>query len=273
MVDGLIITNKPEGMTSFQMVAKIKREYNEKKVGHIGTLDPLAEGVLPILLGKATKLSDLLMNHTKEYYAVVKLGQKSDTGDREGKKIEEKLVPDILKMDLNTFLKENFIGEQEQIPPIYSAIKVKGKKLYQYARDGEKVDISPRKITINEIKFEKIISDNSFSFTVNCSKGTYIRSLCEDIADKLDTVGYMEKLVRTKVGKYSLSDEGKFIKMEDILDIPRIEVDDIQIKKLLNGIEINFCEKDSLVNIYQKDRYIGIGQVNNNLLKRKIIAV
>ena len=269
-MDGVLIVNKPKGKTSFDMISEVRKKYNTKKVGHIGTLDPLATGVLPILIGNATKLSEYLIEHDKEYIACLKLGEKRDTGDLEGKIIETKIVPDNLsEADVNNAL-NSFLGETTQIPPMYSAIKVNGKKLYEYARLGEVVERKPRTIVIDKIELLELNGDE-ITFKVNCSKGTYIRVLCEDIAEKLNTVGYMKSLCRTKVGSFYIEDEGKLIELKDLLDVPNIEVNEYE--KLINGMKLKVCKDNynGLCNLYYKNKFIGIGEINNNLLKRKII--
>lgn len=197
-MNGVLIVDKEKGKTSFDIIRDIRKKYNMKKVGHTGTLDPLATGVLPILLGEATKLSDYLMDHDKEYLAVLKLGQKTDTADSEGNVIEKKEVPCINIEDVEEVI-STFIGEIKQIPPMYSAIKVNGKKLYDLARQGKEVEREPRKVkiySINNIKLDK--KNSEIEFTVNCSKGTYIRTLCEDIAEKLSTVRIYERFKKNK---------------------------------------------------------------------------
>ena len=196
-MDGIIVVNKPSGCTSHDIVSKIRKKLNIKKVGHTGTLDPLATGVLPILLGNGTKLSKYLINHDKEYIATIKLGVKTDTADIEGTVIEEKKVPLFTEKQIMNAL-ESLKGKQKQIPPMYSAIKINGKKLYEYARSGESVEVKPRDIEIYNIVLIKY-KDNRIQFKVACSKGTYIRSVCEEIAQKLNTVGTMSALERTKV--------------------------------------------------------------------------
>ena len=194
-MDGIIIINKPKNYTSHDIVYKIKK-ITGKKVGHTGTLDPLATGVLPILIGKGTLCSKYLINHDKTYQVELKLGIKTKTADSEGKIIEEKEVPEeSLKKETVKEILNSFLGKQTQVPPIYSAIKVKGKKLYEYARKGEKIEIEPRNIEIYKIELKNVDKTNKVvSFEVSCSKGTYIRSLCEDIAKKLGTVRIYVKL-------------------------------------------------------------------------------
>lgn len=191
-MNGIIIINKPINFTSQDAVSKLKKILNVKKAGHTGTLDPLATGVLPVMLGNSTKLSKYLVEHDKVYRATIKLGEKKDTGDSEGKTIEtsSKTVEDI--NEIKKVLK-SFIGKQNQIPPMYSAIKVNGKKLYEYAREGIEVERKPREIEIYKLDFINFDKQNQvLEIEVNCSKGTYIRTLCEDIAYKLQTVRIYE---------------------------------------------------------------------------------
>ncbi len=286
-MDGILIVNKTKGCTSHDIVYQVKKIVNEK-VGHTGTLDPMATGVLPLLVGKGTLCSKYLMNHDKVYRVKLQLGQKTDTLDGEGNIIEEKQVTDnmIEKEKVEEVLK-SMIGKQEQIPPIYSAIKVNGKKLYEYARKGEKVEIKPRKIEIYNIELIKINKkDRQIEFQVACSKGTYIRSLCEEIASKLNTVGYMCELERLQVGKFNIVDaitletleknkemiHKKIISIEELFkDNKNIELDDKKLTLFLNGVQLSRKEKDGVYKIYNKNKFIGIGWVENQLLKRDII--
>lgn len=278
-MNGVLIVDKEKGMTSFDVIRQIKREKkdNKIKIGHIGTLDPMATGVLPILLGEATKLSDYLMEHDKDYVAILKLGEKRSTGDQEGDIVETADIPEFDENKIKEVL-NSFIGKSEQIPPMYSALKVNGKKLYELARQGIEVERKPRIIEITKIELISI-NGNEVKFKVTCSKGTYIRTLCEDIAKKLGTVGYMADLRRTRVGNFRVENAGTFIELEDVLQgIRRIEV--LNEKKIINGVSLNEKEykiiKDSenntnLCNLYIKGKYIGIGEMNQNNLKRKII--
>ena len=198
-MDGIVIINKPKQQTSHDIVRKAKKILNEK-VGHTGTLDPNATGVLPLLIGKGTELSKYLINHDKIYKVTLKLGEKRDTADSEGKVIEtQEVLPEVLEKENIQQVFKNFAGKQEQIPPMYSAIKVNGKKLYEYARKGQKIELQPRKI---EIYFLNLIEINQeekeIKFEIGCSKGTYIRSVCEDIAKKLGTVRIYERTTKNK---------------------------------------------------------------------------
>ena len=282
-MDGIIVINKEKEYTSHDVVAKLKKKLNISKVGHTGTLDPNATGVLPILIGKGTKFSKYLINHDKIYEVELELGQKTDTADIEGKVIEEKNVDEkYIKENLLQVL-ESFVGKQEQIPPMYSAIKKNGKKLYEYARAGEKVEIKPRKIEIYKIDLNKY-DKNIISFVVSCSKGTYIRSLCEDIAEKLNTVGYMKNLKRLQVGEFNIKDavyiddidlknvNDHLITLEEILkETPCINLGEKKLKLFLNGVQLTANNIDGLYKIYVANKFIGTGTIKKGLLKRDII--
>ena len=290
MLDGIIILNKQKGCTSHDVVAKTKRLLKEK-VGHTGTLDPNATGVLPLLVGQGTKLSAYLIEHDKEYIATLKLGEKRDTADSEGAIIEKRQIDysSLQKENVEKVLK-SFIGKQEQIPPMYSAIKIDGKKLYEYARKNESVKLKPRNIEIYQMDLIDIIKD-TIVFKVQCSKGTYIRSLCEDIAEKLDTVGYMKELKRTKVGKFDINDSitteeleqnmensefinEHFITIENYFeDKQSIQLNERKLSLFLNGVKLTYDLTDDMYKIYDNNnKFVGIGSVKNNLLKREIIV-
>ena len=290
-MDGILIINKPKGRTSHDIVAKVKKIVGNK-VGHTGTLDPNATGVLPLLIGKGTLCSQYLMEHDKIYEVVLKLGTKTDTADSEGNIIEEKEVDSENLAEENVIkVLKSFLGKQEQIPPIYSAIKVNGKKLYEYARSGQTVELKPRKIEIYKCSLNEInLKEKEICFTVHCSKGTYIRSLCEDIAEKLETVGYMKELNRIKVGRLEISEaitveeleeniSNKEFLIKHLITVERIfrEAQDITVKEnrlkhLLNGVKLSFDLEDGLYKIYDEKReFIGIGTIKNKFLKREII--
>lgn len=282
-MDGIIVINKEKDYTSHDVVAKLKKKLNISKVGHTGTLDPNATGVLPILIGKGTKFSKYLINHDKTYKAQIELGKKTDTADVEGNVIEEKPVDtEYIKQNLVQVL-ESFVGKQEQVPPMYSAIKKNGKKLYEYARKGEKIEVEPRKIEIYKIELVKY-NEKNIDFIVSCSKGTYIRSLCEDIAEKLNTVGYMKNLERLQVGEFNIEKsvliddvnteniEKYLYTLEDILkDTPNLNLNPKKLKLFLNGVQLTVKEAEGLYKIYVNNKFIGTGTVKKNLLKRDII--
>lgn len=203
-MDGIILINKPAGMTSHDVVNKIRKLLHTKKVGHCGTLDPDATGVLVVCVNKATKVLQFLTSDSKEYIATLSLGTSTDSYDASGNIIEKKEYQKIDDAKIIACIK-SFIGKQEQKPPLYSAIKVNGKKLYEYARKGETVEVPTRTIKIDYLDV-LMIKDNLIKFKVGCSKGTYIRSLCFDIAAKLGYPGHMQDLIRTRSGKFVLDD-------------------------------------------------------------------
>ena len=290
-MDGIIIVNKEQGYTSNDVVQIIKKIFQEK-VGHTGTLDPMATGVLPILVGKGTQLSKYLINHDKIYTATVKLGIKTDTGDITGKVIEEKEVNyDCYNEDNILKALENIKGKQKQIPPMYSAIKLNGKKLYEYARKGIEVKIEPRTIEIYNTELINIRKEeNEIKFRVSCSKGTYIRTLCETLAENLGTIGTMRALNREKVGEFEIE---KSIRIDDIRkkinDKNYIKLHFITIEEFfkdkeeillsprsfvafINGVKLLDDNKDGEYRIYDANKkFIGIGTVNNGILKRDIV--
>ena len=203
MINGIINVYKEKGYTSFDVVAKLRGILKTKKIGHTGTLDPDAEGVLPVCLGKATKVCDLLTDKNKEYVAVMLLGKVTDTQDTTGTVLEEHLVEVTEEQVKEAVL--SFTGEYMQVPPMYSAIKINGKKLYELARQGKEVERKARKVTIYGIKVLSIdFSENEFTMEVSCSKGTYIRTLCKDIGEFLGCGAAMKTLVRTRVSEFFL---------------------------------------------------------------------
>lgn len=292
-LNGIIVINKPKNYTSHDVVAKVKKLLNIKKVGHTGTLDPNATGVLPLLLNSGTKLSKYLIEHDKEYEVTLKLGIRTDTLDGEGKALEKKEVDKKMLENTKQIEKvlNSFTGKQTQVPPMYSAIKVKGKKLYEYARRGENVEVQPRQIEIYNIELQKVdIKKQEIEFKVQCSKGTYIRTLCEDIATKLGTIGYMKELNRTKVGKFGLEEaitiekleeyiENKkyedlnIITMEELLkEKEKIVLNEKNLEMFLNGVKIKIENKTGIYRIYNENKqFIGTGVVQENKLKRDVI--
>lgn len=280
-MDGIIVINKEKGCTSHDIVYKVKKMFNTK-VGHTGTLDPNATGVLPILLGKGTKISKYLIEHDKEYEVVLQLGVKTTTADEEGEIIEEKevLKESLEQLEIERILK-SFIGKIKQMPPKYSAIKVNGRKLYEYARKGQEVEIKPREVEIYNIEITNIQKEKKqIEFKVSCSKGTYIRTLCEDIAEKMRTVGYMKELKRTKVGNFNIEqaitlgqlqekENIKIITIEEMFkDKEEIILEDSKITLLLNGVKMNMEKPNGIYRIYNKqNKFIGLGIVQNKILK------
>lgn len=219
MVNGIINIYKEAGFTSHDVVAKMRGILKQKKIGHTGTLDPQAVGVLPVCLGNATKLCDLLTDRTKEYEAVLRLGVVTDTQDMTGTILKEAPVRVTEQQAQEAVL--SFLGEYDQIPPMYSALKVNGQKLYDLARQGKTVERQARRVEISSLR---ILSTELplIRFTVECSKGTYIRTLCQDIGDKLGCGGVMESLKRTRVGNFYVEDAVTLTELEQLRDEGRI---------------------------------------------------
>ena len=273
-MNGVLLINKEKGITSSDVVVKLKHILNTKKVGHTGTLDPLAEGLMLVTVGKATKISNLLVEKYKEYIATFELGYQTDTYDTEGKVINksDKFVEkdEIIKV-INSY-KKSYLQEV----PIYSSVKVNGKKLYEYARNDIEVELPKREVEIKDIEILSI-EENKVVIKTFVSKGTYIRSLINDIGMSLETYATMTDLIRTKVDKYNLEDaytledveenNYKLLSIEEVLDYPKIELDDELYKKVSNGVKLsndyNINDKvilkynDHLVAIYEeKDNYL-----------------
>ncbi len=220
---GIVNINKPLGKTSHFAVAVIRRVTKIKKVGHTGTLDPLATGVLPVCIGReSTKLSDVIMQSRKQYRAVLRLGYTTTTQDSEGEVTDTREVT-CTKEDIYNAVK-NFEGDIMQIPPMYSAIKINGQKLYNLARKGVEIEREPRKVTIYGIEITNIDMDaHEVEMLIDCSKGTYIRTLCNDIGDKLGCGGYMKSLVRTKCGGFSIDTSITLEEFERLWNEDRID--------------------------------------------------
>ena len=282
-MDGVIIINKPKGYTSHDVVNIVRKELNMKKVGHTGTLDPNATGVLPILVGQATKISKYLVEHKKTYIATIELGEKRDTGDSEGNIIESDYNVKEFDISIIKQVLQSFLGKQKQIPPMYSAIKVNGKKLYEYARSGQEVKVESREIEIYRIELIEY-KNNRIEFEVECSKGTYIRTLCENIAEKLGTIGYMKELQRKSFDKFKIEDsikleelskdeaQKRIITIENIFkDKEKIYLNDKGAELFLNGVQLTRELEDDVYRVYNDNKFIGLGIIKNKLLKRDIV--
>ena len=220
-VNGIINVYKEKGYTSHDVVAVLRKIAGQKKIGHTGTLDPDATGVLPVCLGRATKLCDLLTDRDKTYEAVLLLGKTTDTQDISGAILKEQPTDHLNEAEVTKVI-ESFKGTYDQIPPMYSALKVNGKKLYELAREGKTVERKSRKVTIYQIHIKEIQLPR-VRMEVTCSKGTYIRTLCHDIGNLLGTGGCMEELTRTKVGRFELKDSLKLEELRDLAQNGRLE--------------------------------------------------
>lgn len=208
-MDGIINIYKESGFTSHDVVAKLRGILHQKKIGHTGTLDPAAEGVLPVCCGKAAKVCSFLTGEDKSYHAVCRLGVETDTQDMTGTILKRHSIKGITEEDITKCIKQ-FEGEIMQVPPMYSAIKVNGKRLYELAREGKTIDRKPRPVTISSIVItDTDLDSGTFAMDITCSKGTYIRTLCHDIGISLGTAAVMEKLIRTRVSVFKIEDSIK----------------------------------------------------------------
>lgn len=269
-MDGFIIVNKPKDMTSHAVCNKIRSIMHTKKVGHSGTLDPLATGVLVVAVGKATKLINYLENQDKTYVAEALFGIQTDSYDILGNVLNKDDLSNPTDSEIDTQL-EILKGSETQIPPIYSAIKVNGKKLYDYAKNGETVEILPRKIKIHSLKRVSNIIDKKVSIEVSANKGFYVRSLINDLGISLNTYAVMSNLIRTKAGKYDISisqtleeikENGPIIhSIEDTFShLKRIDVNDYMAKLVLNGVILDERQfsLNEMFKIYHNDKLIAI---------------
>ncbi len=259
-MDGILLLNKEIGYSSFQAINKAKRLIKADKVGHSGTLDPFASGLLVVTVNKATKINQLIEVQDKEYIATLKLGVKTSTLDLEGEIIFEEKVKSYSKEEIEDAL-NNFKGKIKQVPPMYSALKIDGQRLYDLARQGIEVERKEREVEIYSIELLSY-QDDLIEFKVNCSKGTYIRTLGESIASYLGTYGHLVKLIRTRVGNFSLDDAYKLDELanfkllpikEALINFPKLMLDDENIIKAKNGIKFNFKREEKEILIIDKE--------------------
>ncbi len=289
MIDGVINVYKEAGFTSFDVVAKLRGILKQKKIGHTGTLDPMAEGVLMVCLGKGTKLVDMITSGTKEYEATMRLGVTTDTEDITGKVLAENVVDNNMS---NTEVLQaiySFVGKYNQIPPMYSAIKKDGKKLYEYARAGVEIEREPRPVEIFSID-DIQINLPDISFKVHCSKGTYIRSLCRDIGEKLGCGGTLTSLTRSEVHGFYLKDSLKLSDIERLRDENKLldyilpidsllgkyrvcDIKDKYIKYLINGNKLqehqlspredgHNADDEEIIRVYNNNEFVALYQYN-----------
>ena len=263
MLDGIFLIDKEAGLTSRKVDNILGKRYGTHAVGHLGTLDPFATGLLIVAINKGTKLLTYLNDGDKVYEATLLLGKKTSTGDLEGEVVEEKEVPAISKEKLDGVL-QSFLGKSQQIPPKYSAIKVNGVPMYKAALQGKEVELKPRDITIYSIKGD--IQGNQIHFIAKVSKGTYIRTLGEDIAEKLGTIGHLISLRRLTVGDISVKQAKKIddIKDDDIIsgitliNLPKIDLNEEEEWKAKNGQSLSFDAKEDKVLLTKGDSLIAV---------------
>lgn len=289
MLMGILSINKAKDMTSHDVVAILRRKLNMKKIGHTGTLDPMATGVLPICIGNATRLAEYIVEQGKSYVAELQFGLQTSTYDITGEIINKSDKTIFTKSEILNAL-ESFVGEIEQKPPIYSAIKVDGKKLYEYARENKEVEIKSRKVSIYELELLDYSKDKCKIY-IRCSKGTYIRSLINDLGIKLGTYATMTDLIRTSVGKFEIKDSidisdidnipketliNKLISPEDSLyNLNNIDLPEEFKFRLINGQRINIKDIPKDIKLYHDEdiklsvngEFLGIAKIENKLLK------
>lgn len=284
-MQGLLLINKPEGLTSFGVVSKIKWLLKTKRVGHTGTLDPMATGVLPVLIGRPTVLSSYLLDADKEYIASVKLGVITDTLDKTGEIIEQRSVNVELEQLKNIL--SGFVGKQLQTPPMYSAIKKNGVRLYELARKGEEIERTAREIEIHELELLSFNKDE-FKIRVHCSKGTYIRSLADDIGKALGTGAILTNLVRTKTAGFNIKEcvslddltienihEHMLSAERAVINYPACSVSEKQAIRFANGGELSLHRlrfnalpnEGDILRIKCGDRLLGLGRVSEDVIK------
>lgn len=309
IVSGVILIDKPQGITSQQVVSKVKYlfkspAHNSKKAGHTGTLDPMATGLLPICLGEATKFSHYQLDADKSYQAIIQLGQQTDTGDAEGQVIHAQAIPAIDEAVLTNTCQQ-FMGDIMQIPPMYSALKKDGKKLYEYARAGQEVERPARPISIKALSLSLVATDK-IELNVTCSKGTYVRVLGEDIAKAIGTVGHLSMLRRTATGHFDIADAVSIDTLEDMTIEQRFErlqgadaclgdemaqliLDDEQIARIRHGQRLNVskqldetCQQllaatpEMDIRLYSADgEFVGLGLVEatGRLQPKKVVSL
>lgn len=284
--NGILNIDKPQGITSYDVVDVIKKLFPKTKVGHTGTLDPLATGVLPILIGEATKLSNNFTAEDKVYKVKMLLGVETDTYDITGRIV----FASVVNKD-EFYIKERikrFIGKQMQTPPIYSAIRIDGKRAYSYAREGKKVEMPEREVEIYSIEDIKVnLELREVSFVVHCPKGTYVRSLVNDIGKKIGCGATMTDLVRIRTGNFDIKNSiplYNFLKLdydkmldkictieEYYEDSKKIVLNEVEFKKFLNGVKLPVQLKNGIARIYFNNSYKGIGTIENKELKRYIV--
>ena len=283
-VDGLLLLNKPSGMTSNRALQVVRRLLNARKAGHTGSLDPAATGMLPLCFGEATKVCAYLLNADKSYRVTAKLGSATDTGDGDGQEIETAEVPEMDAGAWNDIL-QGFCGESTQIPPMYSALKKDGKRLYELARKGETVEREPRSIRIDEIKLLEL-AGNRLVFRVSCSKGTYIRVLVEDIAREAGTVAHTARLHRESVGDFESANMLDMAAVEALAkqgleplrarllpadialgDMPGVSIDTDDALRFCGGqaVAVDVAGPKGLARVYEAgERFLGVGELSGD---------
>ena len=278
MESGIILVNKPKGISSNKVVNIVKHKLKAKKCGHLGTLDLEGEGLLPVTMNKGTKLFDFFLQKDKTYEANFVFGLETDTLDTSGKVMKVKEV-NFTYSELENAVK-NMIGKYDQMPPLYSAKKVNGKVGYKEARNGGTLDLSPKEVEIYDFKILRQIEKNVYCFEITCSSGTYIRSIARDLAYHLGTYGSMQCILRTRCGIFSLNDaytldeiekgDFKIIPCDSVFNLPKITLNEKENFKILNGQVLDYGKKDGEYKLYFDKKFLGLGEVKSGKLKMKL---
>ncbi|MEG1010248.1 MAG: tRNA pseudouridine(55) synthase TruB [Ruthenibacterium sp.] len=290
-MQGILVMDKPAGFTSFDVVAKLRGICGTRRIGHTGTLDPMATGVLPVFIGGAAKAVDLQQNHDKTYEAVLLLGTRTDTGDVTGTVLETRPVPPDIDAAAVRAVLPRFVGEGEQLPPMYSAVKIDGQPLYKAARAGKIVERKPRPVVIYEIELRGTPAQGQFALRIRCGKGTYVRVLLEDIAAALGTIGTMQALRRTQAGAYTLAEARTFPQVQAAKDagvladllvgvetvfahLPAVRVNEDTRARLYNGAPTyKFYASDGDCRAYAGEEFLGLCSVQGGVLRAKKLFV
>ncbi len=276
-INGIVLLDKPRGISSNAAVNVVKKALNATKAGHLGTLDVEGEGLLPVTLGKGTKLFDYFLSKDKVYVADFKFGITTDTLDLEGKITAQD--DKIISLDAVEQVIPRFIGRFPQVPPAYSAKKINGRKAYDLARAGEEVPLKPKVIEIYDLKVLSYLDTNTFRFLIHCSSGTYIRSLCRDMASALSTYGVMSRIQRTKCGIFDIKDshsiqaiksgEYKIIPLDSVFDLKKINFNQKDTSLLLNGVRLIKEVEDGQYKAYNDNTFLGIVEAKEKEIKFK----
>jgi tRNA pseudouridine55 synthase len=289
-IHGILLLDKRLGVSSNKALQEVRRLYNANKAGHTGSLDPLATGLLPICFGEATKVSGMLLDDNKRYQVLIQLGIKTDSGDLEGNIIETKPVPEITSADLATVL-ARFTGDIDQVPPMYSALKHAGKKLYELARAGQTVEREARRVSIFDLRLIEY-RDDHLKLEVYCSKGTYIRSLAEDIGESIGCCATVKTLRRLEVGSFSLEQAFTLTQLQQcddsqlldklinvdmpLANLPKVRLDETQTSRIMQGQALKLDESGSgKVRMYCAETFLGLGEIdlNGKLLPKKLFLL
>lgn len=275
---GIVLVNKPKGLSSNTTANIVKAVTKSKKAGHLGTLDVAGEGLLPVALDKATTLFDYYLSKDKIYKTTFEFGYTTDTLDLEGQVTDKNEVIVTQKEVLNTIPK--LVGKYPQLPPAYSAKRINGQRAYDLVRAGQQVELKAKEIEVYSIKLLQEIKQNVFEFEIHCSSGTYIRSICRDMASLLSTYSVMQCILRTKCGDFDLKDAftledikaGKFkiIQLEDLFSYQNIVFNDQETDKLLNGVWLNLKKENGLYKAYGRNQFLGVIELQSNTAKFKL---